>query len=257
MSEGRRAINIAAIAALVVAVAAGAAAGYVYQRQEASVGVLEKRVKELRDRQKGAEAARLGMERVRLASFGSLNEGMRGIWIAVRGLQKDLRSLDARLAKIEEKSGGSPAFAALKKRMEAIGARSALLQARVAALERRKGGSGKTIFVEGGGTKRKATGQNSKKGGAGTRTSKQPPFWDGCIDSLNKSARLSKSAEGVCDCIIGRIRKADAVPGKDRRRILRQSKFTTRVRGISRGAQKVLEQAVVQCALRHFKKKKK
>ena len=255
MSEGRRAINTVAIAGLVVAVAAGGAAGYVYQRQDGSLGVLEKQIKELQDAQKGATAARRAMDRVRLASSGSLNEGMRGIWTSVRSIQKDLRGMDARIAKIEEKIGGSTAITALKKRLEAVSARSVLLQARVAALEGRKGGRGKTIYVEGGGTKRKGT--KSGGGKSKSKASTQPAFWNGCIDSLNKSARLNTSAESVCDCIIGRIQKSGTVSGKDRRRILRQTKFTTRVRGISGGAQKVLEKAVVQCALRHFQKKKK
>jgi hypothetical protein len=157
---------------------------------------------------------------------------------------------------LEEKLGGSPAIDALKKRLEAVSARSVLLQARVEALERRKGGTGKTIFVKGGGKKSGTTSAGGAGGTGGKTKSNQPPFWDGCIDSLNKSARLATSAESVCDCIVGRIKKSGKVSPKDRARILRQSKFTTRVRGISGGAQTVLEKAVVQCALRQFKKKK-
>ena len=268
MSEGRRAINFAAIAALVLAVAAGAAAGYVYQRQENGLGNLEKQVKDLRDKQKGAETARLSMQRLRLASSRSLTEGMQGIWTAVRAIQKDLRAVDGRVAKLEEKIGGSPAIDALKKRLEAVSARSVLLQARVEALERRKGGAsrggvsrggtGKTNFVNGGGRKSGTTAGSRKSRGTGGTSGKpkQPPFWDGCIDSLNKSARLATSAESVCDCIVGRIKKSGKVSAKDRARILSQSKFTTRVRGISSSSQTVLETAVVQCALRQFKKKK-
>ncbi len=255
MSEGRRAMSFTALVALVVALAAGAAAGYIYQRQERSLGVLGRQLKEVRDRQKGAEAAHLSMKRARLTSSKSVAEGMQGIWAAVRGIQKNLRAMDGRIAKLEEKLGGSPALAAMQKRLAAVSARSALLQARVEALERRKGGRGKTIYV---GDRKKPKGaRGNAQRNAKTNNPDQPPFWNGCIDSLNKSARLSKSAETVCDCIVGRIRKSDRVSKKDRLRILRQSKFTTRVRGVSGRSQKVLENAVVQCALRHFKKKKK
>lgn len=265
MSEGRSRGGFVAGIALILALAAGGAAGYVFHRQNAGIGVLLTEMKQIRGAVKGAEAARASMEKVRTEEGKSIAEGMRGLWLAVRDLKKDLRKMDARLDRIEGKGGGT-ALDAMREQLKAVRARAVLLQARVEALERRRGSRSKTVFVRGDNDK-KADGAKSKDkpggdtksaaaadGGDKKATQSQPPFWNGCIDSLNKSARLAKSAEGVCDCIIGRIRNSSKVTSGDRQRILQRRQFTTRVRGISKGAQTVLEQAVVQCALRKLKK---
>ena len=274
MSEGRRGISIVAIAALVIAIAAAVAGGFIYQHQDNAHSNVASQLKQIRDGQQAAAAARKSMDQLHNRTFGSLTQGLRGLWTAVRGIQTDLRKLDDRLGKLEDKGGGNTAMQDLRKRLKAISARTVLMQARLEALERRAGSRSKTIIVPGRGGGSGATGSGAaappgnKTGGArggaprGRQTAartkaQQPPFWNGCIDSLNKSARLATSAESVCDCIVGRISKSDDVAAKDRQTILGQRQFTTRVRGISAGSQKVLEQAVVQCALRQFKNKKK
>lgn len=276
MSEGRRGVGFVTIAALVIAVAAGAAAGFVYQRHDKALDNIASHLKDIRDGQKAAAADRKALGQQHTKSAGVLNKDIRGLWTAMRGIQGDIRKFDDRLGKLEEKSGGSAALEDLKKRLKAMSTRTVLLQARVEALERRAGSRSKTIIVPGGngagagsgnqppannpaGNQPPATtprGRQSASRPAATGRATQPPFWNGCIDSLNKSARLATSAESVCDCIIGRIRKSENVSAKDRGTILGQRQFTTRVRGVSASSQKVLEQSVVQCALRQFKKKK-
>jgi hypothetical protein len=271
MSEGRRGIGFVTIAALVIAVAAGAAAGYVFQRHDKALDNIASQLKEIRDGQNAAVADRKTLGQQHTNSVGVLNKDIRSLWKAMRGIQGDIRKVDDRLGKLEDKSGSSAALEDIRKRLKAMSTRTVLLQARVEALERRAGSRSKTIIVPGGGN---ATGGNAPPA-TGPRTNQtagrtgttgsaattgranQPPFWNGCIDSLNKSARLATSAESVCDCIIGRIKNSENVSAKDRGTILGQRQFTTRVRGVSASSQKVLEQSVVQCALRQFKNKKK
>ena len=91
MSEGRRGVGFVTIAALVIAVAAGAAAGFVYQRHDKALDNIASHLKDIRDGQKAAAADRKALGQQHTKSTGVLNKDIRGLWTAMRGIQGDIR----------------------------------------------------------------------------------------------------------------------------------------------------------------------
>lgn len=256
-ARGSRSVVVVAGLAFLIGLAGVGGAVYHMHKQKAAMAEVTRELAALKQ-------ATQGLTATSGTSQKSLTQQLRSIWSALRKLEKTAEAVETRVIKVEEQTGASPAMKTIAKQIKDMRATLVLLGARVQALETQGRAQGKTVVVDGDNKKPAAGGA----GGAGSGEPKQtadrkasnrpdqPPFWNGCIDSLNKTPRLAAHAEEVCDCIIGQVKSSKDAPEKDLKKILSQPKFSTIVLGISGKAQKVLEGAVVKCSFKHLQKKK-